>query len=75
MKYKEKSKVQFHLGRVTITGAAATAGILQLMSGLISKTISLFISTLWSLTDNNFFCSWRRKQINGAVSSSVARKT
>lgn len=68
-------KEQLYLGRVTLTGAAAIAAMLQLISGLMSKIISLLISRLWSLTDNNFFCSWRRKQIIGAASSSVARKT
>lgn len=72
---KKKEWIQLNLGRVTMTGSAAIAGMLQLMSGLISKRISLFISTVWSLNDNNFFCSLRRKQMIGAASSSVARKT
>lgn len=59
MKTKKREKeMQLYLGRVTITGSAATAGMLQLMSGFISKRISLLISTLCSRTDNNFFCSW-----------------
>lgn len=45
LKLNEK-KSQFYLGRVTITGEAEMAGMLQLISGLTSKTISLFISTL-----------------------------
>ena len=60
--------------RVTTTGAAAIADILQLMSGLTSNRISLLISTVWSPTDNSFFCSRIRKQITGTASS-VAKKT
>lgn len=74
-KQKNKRASCHYLGRVTVTGAAAIAGILQLMSGLISKRISLLKSTVWSLTDNNFFWSWRRKHIIGTASSSVARNT
>jgi hypothetical protein len=40
----EKSYI--YLGRVTITGEAATAAMIQLLSGLTSNTISLFISTV-----------------------------
>lgn len=38
--------MHFYLGRVALIGTAATAGILQLISGLISKIISLLISTV-----------------------------
>jgi hypothetical protein len=49
-KYKsniEKMEKSYtYLGRVTITGEAATAAMIQLISGLTSNTISLFISTV-----------------------------
>lgn len=35
-----------YLGQVTVTGSAAIAGMLQLMSGLVSYIISPLISTL-----------------------------